>query len=134
MHPVPGVSAISSGSRVATAFVVSRANPTPRTPAAATVTRAPIASPAASNPASSAAAAPAATTDLPMGLLLSVNPPAAGNSLATADYQAMRQALLVDSTAAAQRAYLRLQSDLLMGSSAAAGNVPTASGRLNAAA
>jgi hypothetical protein len=53
-------------------------------------------------------------------LLLSVGQPSAGNVVASLDYQHMRMALNSGNLVAAQQAYLRLQSDLLLSSPAQA--------------
>jgi len=52
--------------------------------------------------------------NLPVGLLLSTNRPAASNSTANTDYDQMQNDLRAGNVAAAQQAYLRLQTDLLM--------------------
>ncbi len=54
------------------------------------------------------------TQDLTMGLLMSVSQPSGGNSDASLDYQSLRIALESDNLSAAQTAYERLQSDLLL--------------------
>ena len=51
---------------------------------------------------------------LPMGVLLSVSQPSSNNSQADSDYQALRKALLSGNLAAAQQAYTRLHSDLVL--------------------
>ena len=56
---------------------------------------------------------------LPLGLLLSVSPPAAGDVSASSDYEAMETALRTDNLVAAQQAYTRLQTDLQLTSSTA---------------
>ena len=56
----------------------------------------------------------AQTTDLPLGLLQSVAQPPASNAQAGLDYHDLRTALDSDNLAAAQQAYLRLQTDLYM--------------------
>lgn len=55
-----------------------------------------------------------------MGLLLSVAQPSGSNRRADLDYQALRIALQSDNITAAQQAYVRLQSDLLLFHSASA--------------
>jgi len=78
---------------------------------------------AVANTTSSHSASAATPTDLPMSLLLSVSRPSSSNGSATTDYDAMQSDLRSGNLAAAQQAYLRLQTDLLMtqASSAAAG-------------
>ena len=53
-----------------------------------------------------------------MGLLESVTQPAASNAQAALDYHDLRTNLDSGNLAAAQQAYLRLQTDLLVGNSA----------------
>jgi hypothetical protein len=66
----------------------------------------------------------AATTSqgLPESLLRLVSQPPAANSEATTDYQAMRIALETGNLSAAQRAYTRMQVDLVVDYSPQAGN------------
>lgn len=52
--------------------------------------------------------------NLPVGLLLSVSQPSSSNSTATTDYDQMQNDLRSGNVTAAQQAYLRLQTDLLM--------------------
>lgn len=58
---------------------------------------------------------------LPLGLLLSTASPPSGNVMASSDYSDMETALRSDNLAAAQQAYLRLQSDLQLREAGASG-------------
>jgi hypothetical protein len=77
---------------------------------------------------------PSAPQSLPFGLLESASQPSANNVQASLDYDDLRTALTSGNLTAAQQAYLRMQSDLLMSHPAAAGVATTNDHRLNVAA
>jgi hypothetical protein len=80
--------------------------------------------------------APSGSQTLPLGLLMSVSQPSGSNFQAGVDYAELRNALRSDNLAAAQQAYTRLQSDLLLvnpSNSAATNNSTGSSGHLNIA-
>jgi hypothetical protein len=82
----------------------------------------------------SSSTAPSGPQTLPLGLLMSVGQPSGGNARAGLDYAVLRNALRSDNLTAAQQAYTRLQSDLLLGNSAnstTADNVAGGSGHLD---
>jgi hypothetical protein len=69
---------------------------------------------------------------MPLGVLLTVSRPAAGNLLAGEDYSNLENELRSGNLAGAQQAYLRLQSDLML--PVPAGNVANHVVGLNAIA
>lgn len=127
MHSVPNVSPVSASGR---GVPIHRAS-------ASTVTSTQTAKPDAGVRQSgnlSVAQTPPANTQpgLPLGFLLSVSRPASSNTVANTDYLDMQNALHSGNLAAAQQAYLRLQTDLLAAYSSAATAVN--GGNLNASA
>jgi hypothetical protein len=72
----------------------------------------------------------AAQTNLPLGLLQSVNQPPANNATASLDYHDLRIALQSGNLAAAQQAYLRLQNDLTLPYPTLTGTATTAVGNV----
>jgi hypothetical protein len=80
--------------------------------------------------------APSGPQTLPLGLLMAVSQPSGDNLRAGLDYAALRNALKSNNLTAAQQAYTRLQSDLLLGNSTtstAADNLTAGSGHLDIA-
>lgn len=68
---------------------------------------------------------------VPVSLLMSVSRPTGNNMRANLDYEALKEAMGSGNLTAAQQAYVRLQTDLLL---ATGGNAATGGNQLNATA
>jgi hypothetical protein len=135
MSGVVSVSAVSSSSRSEFASRVTvQAVPVNSAPAVkATRSVSPTHNAPAAQSMPSRASAPVITqSNLPLGLLLTVRQPTANNVQAGEDYQNLQNDLRSGNLSAAQQAYLRLQTDLLMTNSAA--TTASNGGALNATA
>lgn len=114
-------SAKSKADAVSTASVHHN-KPASATQSAAAVSAAQSAAQSAATQSTSAAATENSENNpnLPLGLLLSVSPPSAGNTSASSDYVVLQDALRSGNLAAAQQAYMRLQDDLQLDGAKAA--------------